>query len=124
MSSSVRYTHRSTTLINRLTCPTVSHSEDGAINQAEGPENSERTTFRAKSSFVPPPKCNASIETFCRIVENDVGDLLKDKQKHKSNDNPSRDERMALKDLQSDLSIIIKNVTKEEEFVYKTNVTV
>ena len=49
MSSSVRCIHRSTTLINRLTCPTVSQGGDGAINLAEEPENSERTTFRAKS---------------------------------------------------------------------------
>jgi GTP-binding protein EngB required for normal cell division len=34
----------------------------------------------------------------CRIVEDDVSDLLKDKQKHKSYDNLSRDERKALKD--------------------------
>uniref|UniRef100_A0A673WHK7 Reverse transcriptase domain-containing protein n=1 Tax=Salmo trutta TaxID=8032 RepID=A0A673WHK7_SALTR len=106
MSSSVRCINRSTTLINRLTCPTVSQGP------AEVPENSERTTFRAKSSFVPPPKRNASIETFCRIVENDVTDLLKDKQKHKSYDNLSRDERMALKDLMSDPSIIIKKCDK------------
>ena len=46
------------------------------------------------------------------LLKNYVGDLLKDKQKHKSYDNLSRDERMALKDLKSDPSIIIKKCVK------------
>jgi hypothetical protein len=53
------------------------------------------------------PKCNASIETFYGIFEKYVGELLKDKH-----NNLSRDERMSLKDLESDLSIIHKKNDK------------
>lgn len=39
--------------------------------------------FKRKSTFNPPLNHNASIETYCRLVEQDVESLLNDKKKYR-----------------------------------------
>ncbi|CDR01385.1 unnamed protein product [Oncorhynchus mykiss] len=65
------------------------------------------TPFRSKSYFIPPANRNHSIETYCRLVENDVGLLLKNKQGSQSFHNLPKNEKQALLDLQSDTSVLI-----------------
>lgn len=37
-----------------------------------------RMPFKGRSTFIPPPNRNASIDTYCRLMENDVSLLLQD----------------------------------------------
>lgn len=77
------------------------------------PSNSHtQTLFRPKSDFTPPVNRNASIETFCRLVDQDATELLKTKHKFNIHSNLSSEEKKALKDLQTDKSIIIKPADK------------
>ena len=52
------------------------------------------------------------METYCRLVENDVGLLLKNKQGSKSFHNLPKNEKQALLDLQSDTSVLIRPADK------------
>ena len=71
-----------------------------------------KTPFRGKSFFVPPPNRNASIETFCRLVENDIEFAMENKHKCKTPHNLNKAETEALSDLQSDSSVIIRSADK------------
>lgn len=65
--------------------------------------------FRPKSTFCP-TSLNASINTFCRIVENDIMQLTEKRQV--TSPNLSKEERTALTELMNDKSIVIKPADK------------
>ncbi len=72
----------------------------------------KQTTFWGQSFFSPPGNRSRSIERYCRLVSQDVSSLLKNKQDCNSYSNLTKNEMVALKDLQTDNSIIIKPADK------------
>lgn len=62
--------------------------------------------------FVPPMNRNASIKTYCRLVQQDVDKLLQKKNDCKHWHNITKEEKRALDDLQRDNEIVIKVVDK------------
>lgn len=71
-----------------------------------------RTPFRGKSTFIPPHKRNASINTYCRLVEKDVSLLLGKKRDYKVANNLSKDQRMELNSIKNDKSLVIQSADK------------
>lgn len=67
---------------------------------------------QCESYFSPPINRSPSIETYCRLVTQDVSSLLKNKQHCNPYSNLTTDEITALKDLQADTSIRIKPADK------------
>ena len=74
--------------------------------------DNELTPFRSKSKFIPPTNRNPSIETYCRLVEDDIMSLLQEKSKHRSHGNLDKTEKQSLLDLKADTSIIIREADK------------
>lgn len=74
-------------------------------------ENTSRLTssFKPKSTFSP-STLNASINTFCRVVEQEV--LTKSNRPFKIQDNLSENERKALTELMNDKDLMIKPADK------------
>lgn len=70
------------------------------------------TPFKKKSTFIPPRNRNASLDTYCRLVENDVKSLLKKKKEYKVYNNMSKEERDALHDLSKDNKVIVRPADK------------
>ena len=70
------------------------------------------TPFRKKSTFIPPRYRNASLDTYCRLVEHDVQAAIKRKREYKVYNNMSKSEREAITELQKDASIIIRPADK------------
>ena len=71
---------------------------------------SEIPAFKPKSTFMPYTS-NPSIQTFCRLVEQETLDLLKDTPpRHTPNMN--KDEFSAIQELSNDSEIIIKPADK------------
>lgn len=56
--------------------------------------------------------CSASLDTYCRLVENDVKSLLKKKKEYKVYNNMSKEERDALHDLSRDNKVIVRPADK------------
>ena len=75
-------------------------------------KNVNKNVFRPKSKFIPYKGRNASLDTYCRLVEKDVQDVLKRKHEYKTHNNMNITERKALKDLQNDATIVIKPADK------------
>lgn len=75
-------------------------------------DSSTMTSFRGKSTFLPPKHRNASLETFFRLVENDISRVFNKKREYKVHDNLTNEQRMALKELNSDPTVIIKSADK------------
>lgn len=82
------------------------------INTSESQHQHTNTLFRPKSDFTPPANRSASIETFCRLVDQDATELLKRKHEFNTHSNLSADEKKALNDLRSDESLVIKPADK------------
>ena len=78
--------------------------------------------FRGKSKFMPPKHRNASIDTYCRLVERDVRHTLNRKSEYKVYNNMTKDEREALKMLSDDATLIIKNSDKGSAIVVQNRV--
>lgn len=70
------------------------------------------TPFRGKSTFIPPKKRNASLDTYCRLVEKDVTLLLSKKYEYKVADNLTQAQRKELKALQSNKMVVIQSADK------------
>ena len=73
---------------------------------------SNKSVFRKKSTFLPSRNRNASLDTYCRLVERDVQNALKKKNEYKVHNNLSKAERESLKLLGKDTSIIIRPADK------------
>ena len=67
--------------------------------------------FRAKSTFCP-PKNNHSLETYCRLVEKDVTQILNKKREYKTMNNLPKEQREALMELKNDVNVIVKPADK------------
>lgn len=89
---------------------TDTNNEPGPDASEDGPLNV--TQFRGKSYFVPPTNRNASIETYSRLVQQDVDTLLQNKNEYRHYPNITREEKLALDDLQKDADIVIKSADK------------
>ena len=87
-----------------------SPNQTASTSQNETHETTNK--FRGKSRFIPPQHRNASIDTYCRLVERDVRNTLKNKKEYKVYNNLSREEREALNNLSKDTSLIVKNADK------------
>ena len=74
------------------------------------PVNSNK--FRKKSTFIPPKHRNASVDTYCRMVEQEVKNTLKNKKEYKVYNNLTKEERDALNNLSKDTTLIVKNADK------------
>ena len=81
-------------------------------NVLDPPDVPPTKSFRGKSYFIPPKYRNASLDTYCRLVENDVGNILGRKREYKIKDNLSQLEREELKILQKDNSLVIQSADK------------
>lgn len=68
------------------------------------------TPFRPKSSFCP-MSLNPSINTFCRIVENDIMQIST-ANPHVTSPNLTKEEKIALTELMNDKTIVIKSSDK------------
>lgn len=66
--------------------------------------------FKGRSTFIPPPNRNASTNTNCRLVKNDVSLLLHKKREYKVAHNLTKEQRHELKTLQKDKTVIILSV--------------
>nr|XP_055053666.1 uncharacterized protein LOC129438772 isoform X1 [Misgurnus anguillicaudatus] len=86
--------------------PTITEAGDSQV------EPLIRSPFRGKSTFIPPNKRNASLDTYCRLVERDVTCLLEKKKEFKIHDNLTKEQRTALKALREDKSIVIQSADK------------
>lgn len=75
-------------------------------------EHTVTRPFRGKSTFVPPKNRNASLDTYCRLVERDALQVLNKKREYKVHNNLPRDEREALLELKKDSGIIVKPADK------------
>lgn len=84
---------------------------DKQVTECGDTDTTEKKVFKNKSTFVPPINRNNSIETYCRLVEQDVDKYLKEKQRLQYK-NLTKEERNALKDLKEDESIVIKSADK------------
>lgn len=71
-----------------------------------------RTVFRGKSTFVPFKGRNASLDTYCRLVESDVTSILKSKRQYKLAHNLSEAQLPELALLKQDSSIVIQSADK------------
>uniref|UniRef100_A0A8C6WYX0 Reverse transcriptase domain-containing protein n=1 Tax=Neogobius melanostomus TaxID=47308 RepID=A0A8C6WYX0_9GOBI len=71
-----------------------------------------RTRFKGRSTFIPPHRRNASIDTYCRLVEQDVSHLLNNKRKYTVSENLTKEQRLELNLIQKDNSIVIKSADK------------
>lgn len=76
------------------------------------------TPFKPKSTFLP-PITNASILTFCRLVEQEVLNFVDSKPFYFS-DNLTREERVALQQLADDKQLVIKPAEKGGAIVLQT----
>ncbi len=63
--------------------------------------------FKRKSTFIPYKNRNLSLETYCRLVEFDVKNVLKNKRKYKVYNKLSKMERDALLDLSKDNTVVV-----------------
>lgn len=90
---------------------------DNGIEQVDGNSQTSintddsRKRFRGKSCFMPPGNRNNSIETYCRLVEQEIDAFLNENQRSAYN-NLTKEEKKALEDLKSDDSIVIKPADK------------
>lgn len=85
--------------------------QDDLNSQTASNTEESRKVFRGKSLFMPPVNRNNSIETYCRLVEQEVDAFLNENQRSAYN-NLSKEEKKALEDLKSDDSIVIKPADK------------
>ncbi len=88
--------------------PEQGEKNDSDLRLSAGP----RTPFRGKSTFIPPNKRNASIDTYCRLVEKDVSLLLKNTKEYKVANNLSKEQRMELNSIKNDKSVVIQSADK------------
>ncbi|KAL7382914.1 hypothetical protein ABVT39_001599 [Epinephelus coioides] len=96
------------------------HAVDGAMkteitdNPEPPPTTSTRsfTPFRGNSTFIPPKHRNSSIDTYCRLVERDISNLLSKKRQYKIRHNLTKTQHMELKALKNDESIIVQSADK------------
>lgn len=92
------------------------HSEKSSSQTADLESlNTEKTQakFKGNFKFMPPKNKNMFIETFCRLVENDVSHLCKNiKKEYKVQNNLPLGERKALEELMEDTSITVKPCDK------------
>lgn len=70
------------------------------------------TPFRPKSTFCPPKYRNASLDTYCRLVERDVTNIITKSREYKVYNNLPKAQREALIELKKDTTIIIKPADK------------
>lgn len=70
----------------------------------------EYTAFKKKSVFLPASNLNPSICTYSRLVENDLSKLCSKRFQYR--DNLSAAERIALKELQINSNLVIRNADK------------
>lgn len=70
------------------------------------------TSFRKKSTFIPQKNRNASLDTYCRLVEKDVRFVLKNKKEYKMYNNLSKAEREAISTLGNDTTIVVRPADK------------
>ncbi len=70
------------------------------------------TGFRGKSTFIPPNHRNASIDTYCGLVEQDVENAIKKRKEYKVHNNLSKEEREALNNFLEKNTLIVKNADK------------
>lgn len=75
-------------------------------------QNTPPTKFRGKSTFIPPKNRNASIETYCRLVQTDMSKVFQNKRNYKVHDNLTKEERKALDELKRDNTIVVKPADK------------
>lgn len=68
--------------------------------------------FHKKSTFMPPKNKNFSVETYCRLVERDVGQVLNKKREYTVFNNMPVAQRNALHDIKNDKSVVIKPADK------------
>lgn len=71
-----------------------------------------RTPLRGRSTFIPPKNRNASIDTYCRLVEKDVSLLLGKKKECKVANNLTKDQRMELNSIKKDKTLVIQSADK------------
>lgn len=91
---------------------TVSTTDDTRSRENSAPMLPATTRFKKKSMFTPPKHRNSSLETYCRLVDNDVKTLLKKKKEYKVFNNLSKEERNAIMDLKKDNKIVVRSADK------------
>lgn len=67
---------------------------------------------RKKSTYIPPKNRNASLETYCRLVEQDVKSVFKNKTEQKTYNNLPKKEREALTALRNDSTLVVRPADK------------
>lgn len=103
---------------NTLHPPTTNESTPTSIPEAStsAPEASSSVSgkglLRPKSTFIPPRNRNASLDTYCRLVEHDVKTALKSKRQYKVYNNMPKSEREALAELNNDRTVVIRPADK------------
>lgn len=70
------------------------------------------TRFKKKSTYIPPRNRNASLDTYCRLVDRDLRAVLKKKHEFKVYNNLPKIERDALVELRNDQTIIVRPADK------------
>ncbi|XP_063044279.1 uncharacterized protein LOC134438605 [Engraulis encrasicolus] len=71
-----------------------------------------RSRFRGKSHFIPPKHRNPSLDTYCRLVEQEVTTAMRKKREYKVWNNLTLKQRQELSTLQKDGELIIQNADK------------
>lgn len=92
-------------------CATTSGNDVAPIQEAPTTLQ-DRRMFRPKSTYIPPKNRNASLDTYCRLVEQDVFSTLRKKRQYKVYNNMSKLERDALKELNNDKTVVVRPADK------------
>lgn len=93
---------------------TLTESADSSPSTRDAENDTPPTKFRGKSTFIPPRNRNASIETFCRLVQTDMSKVFhnKNKSEYMVHDNLTKEERKALDELKRDNTTVVKPADK------------
>ncbi len=86
------------------------HNQSSVIDSSSSESNVNHVTItekgaspcRPKSTFCPPKSRNASLDTYCRLVQEDVMGILNKRREYKVYNNLSKKEREALTELKND----------------------
>ena len=62
--------------------------------------------------FIPPKHRNSSVDTYCRLVEQDITKLLGRKREYKINHNLTKIQHMELETLRKDESLVVRSADK------------